>query len=158
MRVKFGQDMATGILFLIIGLGALWVGADYPMGIPQRPGTGVLPRILAWCLVATGGLLAVKAIISGDVSMGGWAWRPLFFVTLAVVMFGMLIDSLGLVVSMTISLTLCAMGTTETRWPEFAGFLVIMIAIGWGTFIWLLGMPIPTWPTKMPDFLSSFLR
>ncbi len=158
MRVKFGQDMASGLLFIIIGLGALWIGADYPMGTPQRPGTGVLPRILAWCLVGSGSILAVKALLAGDVSMGNWAWRPLFFVTLAVVFFGLCIDSLGLVLTMIIALTLCAMGTPETRWPEFAIFLLVMIAIGVGTFIWLLGMPIPTWPSRMPDFLTTILR
>lgn len=158
MRVKFGQDMASGLLFIIIGLGALWIGADYPMGTPQRPGTGVLPRILAWCLVGSGAILAVKALLSGDVDMGTWAWRPLFYVTLAVVAFGLCIDSLGLVVTMLIALTLCAMGTPETRWPEFAIFLLVMLAIGVGTFIWLLGMPIATWPNRVPDFLTTILR
>lgn len=159
MRVKFGQDIATAVLFIVIGTGALWIGADYPMGTSQRPGTGVLPLILAWCLIVTGGILGIKALLSGDVDMGHWSWRPLFFVTLAVVTFGMCIDGLGLILTMILSLSLCAAGSTETRWwPEFAGFLVIMVAIGWGTFIWLLGMPIPTWPTKMPNFLLFFLR
>lgn len=158
MRVKFGQDLATGILFIVIGLGALWIGADYPMGTAQRPGTGVLPRILSWCLIGSGGLLAIKSMLAGDTSMGDWAWRQLALVSLAVVAFGMCIDSLGLVITMIISLTLCAAATPETRWPEFAVFLAIMIAIGWGTFIWLLGMPIPTWPTRVPDWLAFVLR
>ena len=56
MRIK-SQDFATGLLFVAVGIAALWIGADYPMGTPQRPGTGVLPRILAWCLIGTGALL-----------------------------------------------------------------------------------------------------
>ena len=54
MRIKSGQDFATGLLFIAVGVAAFWIGADYPMGTPQRPGTGVLPRILAWCLIGTG--------------------------------------------------------------------------------------------------------
>jgi heme A synthase len=54
---------------------------------------------------------------------------------------------------MVVSLTLCAWGTPETRWGEYFVFLLIMLAIGIGTFIWLLGMPIPILPVKMPDFL-----
>ncbi len=158
MRVKFGQDMASGLLFIIIGLGAVWIGADYPMGTRQRPGTGVLPIILAWCLVGSGAILLVKGLLAGDVSIGDWSWRPLLFVTLAVIAFGLCIDSLGLIITMIISLTLCAMGTPETRWPEFGVFLLVMLAIGFGTFIWLLGMPIATWPSRVPDFLTTILR
>ena len=47
MHIRGWQDFATGVLFVAIGLGALWIGADYAMGTAQRPGTGVLPRILA---------------------------------------------------------------------------------------------------------------
>ena len=64
MRIKGGQDFATGLLFIAVGLAALWIGADYTMGTAQRPGTGVLPRILSWCLIGTGGLLLIKSISS----------------------------------------------------------------------------------------------
>ncbi|MEZ5765753.1 MAG: hypothetical protein R3D69_16925 [Xanthobacteraceae bacterium] len=49
------------MLFLLIGLGAFYIGSTYSMGTPQRPGTGVLPGILAWCLIGSGLLLAIKA-------------------------------------------------------------------------------------------------
>ena len=158
MQARTGQDFAAGVMFALIGLGALYIGADYAMGTPQRPGTGVLPRILAWCLIGTGGLLIIKALISGDSRVGSWAWRPLICVTLATISFGMLVDSAGLVVAMAVSLWLCALGTAETRWIEFLVFLAIMIAIGVGLFVWLLGMPIPVLPIKAPDFLSFILR
>ena len=158
MQVRTGQDFAAGILFALVGLGALWIGADYAMGTPQRPGTGVLPRILAWCLVGTGGLLVIKALLSGDSPIGSWAWRPLIAVTLAVIAFGMLIDSAGLVIAMIVALTLCAAGTPETRWLEYGVFLLIMLAIGVGTFVWLLGMPIPVGPVKVPDWLLFLVR
>jgi|LNFM01.1.fsa_nt_gb hypothetical protein len=204
MRVRAGQELATGLLFILIGAGALYIGADYPMGTPQRPGTGVLPKILSWCLIGTGGVLLAQAVVleagvfkralpivlgaalaAAAVAFGapmvgagpawavvpavvgflllmdrlvpGTAWRPLIAVTLATVAFGLTIDGLGLIVAMVISLTICALGTPETRWPEYVGFLLIMIALAVGTFIWLLGMPIPVWPVKVPDWLK-FLR
>ncbi len=158
MRIRFGQDMATALLFIVVGIGALIIGWDYPRGTPQRPGTGVLPAILSWCLVGVGGLLVLKSVLAGDIEMQRWAWRPFFAVTAATVSFGLLVDDLGLVITMVIALTLCAIGTRETRWAEYAIFLALMIAIGWGTFIWLLGMPIPAWPTRTPSFLSFLLR
>ena len=158
MQVRTGQDFAAGIMFALVGLGAIWVGWDYPMGTSHRPGTGVLPMILACCLVASGGLLILKALLAGDAPIGAWAWRPLFAVTLAVIAFGVLIDDLGLALTMIISLTLCAAGTAETQWFEYTIFLVIMLAIGIGTFVWLLGMPIPIGPVKVPSWLPFFGR
>ena len=79
--------------------------------------------------------------------------------TLGTVAFGLLINDWGLILTMIISMTLCALGTTETRWSEFAAFMAIMIALGWSMFIWLLGMPVPTWPAKaMPSFMTFLLR
>lgn len=154
MNLKAGQDLSTGLLFAAIGLGALWIAADYPMGTPQRPGTGVLPFFLSWGLVAIGAALAIKATLTGDLPVAAWAWRPFLAVTAGTAAFGFLVDDLGLVVATVVSLSLCALGTPETRWREYLGFLAIMLLIGFGTFIWLLGMPIPTWPAKVPGFFK----
>ena len=149
MRIKNDQDFVTGLMFLAIGLGALWIGWEYPRGTPQRPGTGVLPMILSYCMIGTGALIAFKSIAAPGEAMGTWDWRSMLCVTGGTVAFGLLIDDWGLIVSMIISMTLCALGTPETRWREFTIFSGIMLTIGFGTFIWLLAMPIATWPTKL---------
>jgi len=154
MKVRTGQDFAAGIMFFAIGFAAYWIGADYAMGTAQRPGTGVLPRILAWCLMGSGSVLIIKALLSGDTPLTRWAWRPLVAVTAAAILFGMFIDDLGLIVTMLISMTLCALGTQDTRWFEFAKFLVLVMVGSWALFIWLLGMPIPTWPVRFPTAFS----
>jgi hypothetical protein len=156
MRVRAGQDFATGILFAVIALIALYIGADYPMGTPQRPGTGVLPRILSLCLLGTGVFLIGKSILFGDVAMERWVWRPLSAITIATVLFGLIIDDLGLVITMALSMSIAALGASDTRWREFAVFLVIMMVGSWALFIWLLGMPIPLWPVRVPKFLTFF--
>jgi hypothetical protein len=158
MQVRTGQDFATGILFAAVGSAALWIGADYPMGTPQRPGTGVLPALLSVCLIATGGILVARAVLRGDTPMARWSWRPLAAITLASVVFARLIDDLGLLITMVLSMSIGALGSSETRWREFAAFLGIMIAGSWALFIWLLGMPIPLWPTRLPAFLHALQR
>src|SRR5262245_47822635 len=146
MRIRSWQDIATGLLFVVIGLGALWIGANYNMGTAQRPGTGVLPRILSVCLIGTGVMLWIKAFIVDGPGLGHWAWRPLIMVTLATIAFALLIDPAGIVVAMLVSMTLAAFGTPETRWREFAVFTLIMLALGLGLFIYGLGMPIKVLP------------
>lgn len=145
MRIK-SQDFASGLLFVAVGVAALWISADYPMGTPQRPGTGVLPLILAWCLIGTGALLWLKAVVTESPRLTSWAWRPAIMITLATVAFALLVDRAGLVVTMIVSMTLVALGTPETRWREYALFALLMLAIGVGAFIYGLGMPIPILP------------
>jgi len=149
MRIKGGQDFATGLMFIVMGAGALWIAADYPMGSAQRPGTGVLPYILSWCLIGTGGLLWLKAVLVDGPPFTRWAWRPVIMVTLATIAFALLVDRYGLVAAMLASMTLVAMGTPETRWGEYTIFAAIMLAIGIAIFIWGLGMPIPVLPKEL---------
>jgi putative tricarboxylic transport membrane protein len=149
MHIRNGQDFATGLLFIAVGAAALWIGADYPMGSAQRPGTGVLPRILAWCLVGTGGVLWVKALLAEGPGLSRWAWRPMILITLAVAAFALLVDRLGLVVTMLVSMTLAAAGTPQTRWVEYALFALLMVAVGVGMFIYGLRMPIPLLPKDL---------
>jgi hypothetical protein len=158
MRIKSSQDLATGLLLAAIGAAALWIGADYPMGTAQRPGTGVLPRILAWCLIGTGGLLLIKSIYSVGSRIGSMAWRPLLAVTAGTVIFGLMIDEYGLVFSTIAAMTICALGTAETRLSEFAVFTLIMLVASWAMFIWLLGMPIKTWPAFLVPYLEHLLN
>jgi hypothetical protein len=161
MRIKGEQDFATGLMFIAIGAAALWVGADYAMGTAQRPGTGVLPRILAWCLIGTGALLGARSTLVEGPRLSGWAWRPAIMVTLAAIAFALLVDRAGLIATMAVSLTLAALGTPETRWREYFLFLLFLMAIGAVVFIKALGMPIPLWPKGLnggPAALLEFLR
>lgn len=160
MRVKWGQDFTTGLMFILIGIGSLLTIYFYdklPMGTAQRPGTGVLPVVLSWCLIGTGGILIAKAFAI-DQPIPGWSWRPFLAVTVGTVVFGLLVDDAGLVVTMIIAMSICAQGTLETDWREFAIFTLLMIVSSWAMFIWLLGMPISTWPAKVPAIFSAIFR
>jgi putative tricarboxylic transport membrane protein len=155
MRIKGEQDFATGLMFVAVGAAALWVGADYAMGTAQRPGTGVLPRILAWCLIGTGLLLGVKSTFVDGPRLAGWAWRPAIMITVATIAFALLVERAGLIITMAVSMTLAALGTPETRWREYLLFLLLMMAIGVVVFIKALGMPIPLWPTSLNSWAGA---
>jgi len=161
MRVRFGQDLATGLLFLFIGIGAILTIYFYDhmsMGTPNRPGTGVLPLALSWCLIGTGTLLAIKSLLSGDSEITGINWRPLILVTAGVTVFGLAIDLLGLFLTMTLSMSICAAAMTETRWGEYAVFLAIMIVSSWAMFVCFLGMPINACPAAVPCDLCWIVK
>jgi putative tricarboxylic transport membrane protein len=143
------QDFGAGLLFVAVGIGALWIAFDYPIGNSMRPGTGVLPKTLGWLLVGTGVILAIKALAIEGPRLTGWAWRPAIMISLATVSFAILIDRLGLMITMLISMTLAACGTPETRWIEYGLFAIFMVVLGISVFIYAIGMPIAILPTAL---------
>ena len=144
--IRSGQDLLCGLLFAAIGVGAMWVGRDLPLGTTVRLGTGAFPRLLCWGLIATGAVIFVKGLLTDGPRLTGWAWRPVLMVTAAAVAFGLLIEPAGLVVSMVVLMGLGAVGGDEHRWRELAFFMAIMLLLGVGIFIWGLGMPIKVFP------------
>jgi len=73
MRFRRGRDLAAGLLIVVVGAGGFWLAADDLMGTAQRPGTGVLPCILSWCLIATRWALWLKARVDRGTGPSGWA-------------------------------------------------------------------------------------
>jgi putative tricarboxylic transport membrane protein len=53
-------------------------------------------------------------------------------------------------VAMLVSMTLAALGTPDTRWREYIPFVLLMLALGVGLFIYALGMPITALPAGYP--------
>ena len=121
IRIKNGQDLATGLLFLVIGIAAYIIGSTYNMGVAQRPGTGVLPRILAWCLIGSGVLMWIKAVVSEGESIP-FNWRPVVGLALAPPTFFLLhwLDGtrfeVGPIASMTAALTVLVSFMPGTAW------------------------------------------
>ena len=109
MRIKWGQDMATALLFILVGVGALIIGWDYSKGRHNGLAREFCRRSCRGALSASGASWRSKPIIAGDVAMSPWAWRPLFMVTLACGRFRHVRSTIsGLIVTMIIALTLCA--------------------------------------------------
>ena len=44
MTRLFNRDVLSGLVFVVIGAAALWIGRDYAMGTPFRMGPGYLDR------------------------------------------------------------------------------------------------------------------
>jgi hypothetical protein len=146
--IKSGQDLLCGLLFILLGALGLWVSRDYAMGSPVRLGTGVFPRLLCWGLIICGVVTMIKAFMSDGERLTPWAMRPVIMITLGTVLFSLLIDGAGLVISMLVLMACGAVAGQDHRWKQTAVFMVIMVAIGVGLFIYGLGMPIKVLPWR----------
>jgi putative tricarboxylic transport membrane protein len=144
------KDVLAGLLFCAIALLGLYLSRDYPIGTALRMGTGYVPRLLCWILLALGALILVQGLREprGErtAASGVSAWRPVVFVTMGLVFFGLSIERLGLVVAIFLLIGVGAVAARGLRPVETMAAAAILIVLSWGIFIVGLGLAIPVWP------------
>ena len=142
--MKLTQDVVQGGLFLAIGVVALLMGLEYPLGTPGRMGPGFFPIIISALLSLTGIGILLRARLGTSEVISVTRWLPFFIVAVAIVLFGFLLDKLGLPLAV---LLLCIGAATasvrfQLSWKAIAGAAVFSIVCGI-LFVTLLGLPIP---------------
>jgi hypothetical protein len=145
IRVKNPQDFWAGILFLVVGCIAAYMGRSYNFGAATRMGPGYLPTVLAWMLVGIGAFLILRALLQDGAHIQPSLWRPQIFIVAAIVVFGLMIERFGLAPSVIVATIVASLASTEMRWKE-----TILLAVGLAIlcvvlFVKLLGQPLAIW-------------
>ncbi|MEQ1711403.1 MAG: tripartite tricarboxylate transporter TctB family protein [Hyphomicrobium sp.] len=137
------RDLWTGLIYVGLGAGAFWIALDYPIGTVGRMGPGYFPRVLALCLVAIGLIALVRAFVIDSEAVSHLAWKPLLLICGAIVLFGVLVQTAGLVVALTALLVTGAAASGETRFDlkSIVG-MGLLIAFCSAVFVKGLGLPI----------------
>lgn len=145
MRFLTSKDLLSGAMFALFGALGLYFGADFRMGTAARMGPGYMPNLLCWALVALGAVIMIQGLLSHEEIDRG-RWRPLVFILLAVLLFGLLVDGMGLLLSGFALLFVGAYGGPEFKVKEALALTVLLLAMCAGIFIWGLGLPITLLP------------
>lgn len=143
-RPRNPSDLAAGMVFAAIGIGFVVLASDYRLGTARQMGPGYFPTLLGWMLAAIGAALVLRGVVAG--AGGGIeriAWRRLSTVTLALVLFGLLLRGAGLVPA---TLVLAAVGLRASE--RFSLPAAIALGGGLALFCWAvftrgLGLPLP---------------
>jgi hypothetical protein len=95
MRIKSQKDFFSGLMFLLVGGGFAAVAVtNYTVGSAARMGPGYFPMLLGGLLALLGAAVMFSALTferRDDERIGAIAWRPLFFVLVGVLTFGLLL-------------------------------------------------------------------
>jgi hypothetical protein len=70
-----------------------------------------------------------------------WGWKPLSFVTLAIVLFGFSISRFGLVPALVVMFLVCAAAGREYRFRDLLVLTAVMSAFAVGVFVYALNLP-----------------
>jgi putative tricarboxylic transport membrane protein len=85
----------------------------------------------------------IRGIVTGEPVQGKWGWRPLFMVTLSIVIFGLSMERLGLVPALLLLFTVAALGGREFRLKEVLLLAVLMSVFAALVFVYGLKLPYP---------------
>jgi hypothetical protein len=74
------------------------------------------------------------------------SWRPLFLVSAAFALFGLVLEQLGLMVAITLAVVLSSFAD-HTHTPKgVLGLVVFLCVLCWAVFIYELDIRVPVWP------------
>jgi len=144
--VRNPKDFVAGLLFVAVGIAAIVIAANYTLGTAARMGPGYFPRILGILLILLGSALALRGLRLQGSPLPGWRWRPVLVVLGSVVLFGSIVDVVGLALSTIILIISASAASREFRPKEsiVAGIALALLSIG--VFVMGLKLQLPIWP------------
>jgi hypothetical protein len=160
MHIKSSKDFYSGLLFMVVGMGFAWGATDYQIGGASQMGPGYFPLILGVLLAVVGLAVLFQSLAveteGGDL-IGSIAWKPVCFIILANMAFGVLVGglpsigvpSMGLMTAIVAVTFIASYASDEFRVKEVFILAIVLAALSYTIFTWLLKLRLPTWPVFM---------
>lgn len=141
--VRNPKDLFAGLIYLAVGLSALYIGRDLPMGTALKMGPAYFPAVLGWLLAFIGVISLVRSFLRTGTPVVKFAWKPLLLITGAALVFGLLVRGAGLVVALPLFVVMTAFASTKFRWVPtllLAAAATVFCSL---VFVKGLGVPLP---------------
>jgi hypothetical protein len=157
MNIKSQKDFFSGLMFMSVGVAFAWGASTYTVGNGARMGPGYFPLVLGVLLALLGAVITFKALVvetvDGD-KVGSFAWKPLFFIITANLVFGACIGGLpsigmpplGLVVGIYLLAFIASHAGEEFNLKAVLVLATILAIMSYLAFIVLLKLQFPVWP------------
>lgn len=145
LRVRSPQDFGAAVVFMLIGLAGIYFGKDLTLGTSARMGPGYFPTIISSLIFLLGAFIGLRSLAVEGPPIGVLQFRPLILVIGSILVFGVLINRVGLAIA-AITLTLVAgYARRNVNLKENlvlgAGLAIFTIVV----FVYALGQPLPAW-------------
>ncbi|MEJ2802501.1 tripartite tricarboxylate transporter TctB family protein [Comamonas sp. BIGb0124] len=146
-RLLNHREVLAGLFVLLLGLVCLAAVGDLDIGSASEMGPGYVPRALAWMLIAAGtGMALVAALRTAPEALPALVLRPLLVISLSVLLFGAMVDRLGIVLAVVVSTAVASLASPISRRRETPLLCAALAALSALAFVKGLGLAIPIWP------------
>jgi hypothetical protein len=149
VRIKSQRDFWSGLMFVIVGV-IFAVGAtNYSMGTSARPGAGYFPLLLSVIMAILGAIVLFKSLTietPGGDPIGDIAWKPLIVIVIAITVFGVSLERLGMFITIPLLIVISSFAGDEFRWRGVVVSAAVLTVFSWAIFVLGLKLTIPLWP------------
>ena len=147
MRIRAPKDFWAGVMFFGFAVVAVLAARGYSLGFAGRMGPGYFPLLLGLVLGGLGALLIGRSMVLDGEPVPRLHVVPLAIIAVAVCLFGLAIEPLGLVVSLAILVVLSAWAGPQFRLIETMALALALIVFSVGVFVYALGLTLNIWPS-----------
>jgi Tripartite tricarboxylate transporter TctB family len=147
MRIRAPKDFWSGVMFCGFAVVAILAARGYSPGTAGKMGPGYFPLLLGGLLATLGGILIARSVVLSGEPVPRLQLLPLAIIAAAVCLFGVLIEPLGLVVSLAVLTLVSAWAGAQFRLMETLALAAALIVFSVGVFVYALGLPLNIWPS-----------
>jgi hypothetical protein len=146
MRIRSPKDFWAGLIFIAIGGGFVLLAQRYRLGDMHRMGPAMFPTLVGALFAALGLIIALRSFALDGAPVPRFEARPIGVSILAIVLFGLALQWLGLIAAVAVLVLVGAYAARDVRLRDNLALAAVMVAFSVGVFVWLLGLPLPLWP------------
>jgi hypothetical protein len=148
LRIRNQKDVAAGVLYVAFGAAFSLGALHYKMGDAARMGPGWFPFWIGVLLVAVGVATAAAGLNPGAApeAVKKPELRSLAWIIGSVALFGLLLQPLGLVLSLAALVIVSSLASHEFGWKGTLANAVVLVVFSVGAFVQGISLQIPLWP------------
>jgi hypothetical protein len=147
VRIRAPKDFWAGVMFCAFAAVGILAARGYSIGSAGKMGPGYFPLWLGGVLGVLGAILIGRSLALDGEPVPRFHLLPLAVIAVAVCLFGLLIEPLGLVVALAVLTVLTAWAGPQFRLTEAVALAVALIIFSVGVFVYALGLPLAIWPS-----------
>ena len=130
MKIRNQLDFGAGIMYMVIGLFFTIMATQYPMGTAAKMGPGYFPFFLGIIMTLLGLFVLIRSLSAKAAieSIPKFNWRIIGLITGSVVLYGILLPTMGFIVAVFVLVFMSASASHEFHWKGTlvnASFLII---------------------------------
>lgn len=148
MHIRNHRDLWAGVMFFAFGVLFVVLSRQYQLGTAAKMGPGYFPTVLGGILALLGLIIFGKAFEkhNAELKVDKVGWRELLLILGSVALFGLLLPSMGMVVSIFLLIAVAALASHEFSIRDTILTSIVLIAMSYLVFVKGLELQFPVWP------------
>jgi len=146
MRIRSPKDFWSGLVFIAIAVAFMALAARYRLGTAEKMGPGFFPIMIGIVQAGLGAILLGRSFVLDGPPLERMRLSPLAITVVAVVLFGIALDWLGLAAAIAALVIVGSYADRSSRLVESIALAVALVFFSVAMFVWVLGLPLQVWP------------